>query len=170
MMDSAALLVPHVKALHIGFIALWIAGLFAMPRMLARHDRGTPRVEYGRIRQATHYGYVWALTPVAVLAIVTGGVLIFLREVFTVWLFAKLILVAALVGLHAWTGYMITMVAESDGSHEPPDAQVPTFAICLLVSGILFLVLGKPDLGGLPVPDWLAVPLGHQLPFDAPSR
>lgn len=169
-MSWATDLIPHIKALHIGFIALWIAGLFALPRMLARHDMGTPRVEYGRIRQATHYGYVWALTPVAVLAILTGSLLIFLREVFTVWLFGKLVLVAALVGIHAWTGHTIVMVAESDGSLEPPDALVPTLAICALVSGILFLVLGKPDLGGLPVPDWLAAPRGRQLPFDAPSR
>lgn len=169
-MSWATDLIPHIKALHIGFIALWIAGLFAMPRMLARHDRGTPRVEYGRIRQATHYGYVWALTPVAVLAIVTGGLLIFLRDVFTVWLFGKLILVAALVGVHAWTGHTIVTVAESDGTHEPPDALVPTLIICALVSGILFFVLGKPDPGGFPVPDWLRTPLGRQLPFDAPSR
>lgn len=163
-------LIPHIKALHIGLIALWIAGLVAMPRMLARHDKGTPRVEYGRIREATHYGYVWALTPTAVLAILTGGLLIFLRDVFTVWLFGKLVLVAALVAIHAWTGHTITKVAESDGSHEPPDALGPTLIICALVSGILFLVLGKPDLGGLPVPDWLMAPQGRQLPFDVPSR
>ena len=57
-----------------------------------------------------------------------------------------------------------------DGTHEPPDALVPTLIICALVSGILFFVLGKPDPGGFPVPDWLRTPLGRQLPFDAPSR
>lgn len=169
-MTPATDLIPHLKALHVGLIALWVAGLVAMPQMLARHDRGTPAVDYGRIRQATHFGYVWALTPTAVLAIVTGGLLIFLREVFTLWLFGKLVLVAGLVGLHAWAGHTITAVAESDGSHEPPDALLPTLAMLALAGGILLLVLGKPDPGPLPLPDWLTTPQGRHLPFDAPSR
>ena len=39
-----------------------------------------------------------------------------------------------------------------------------------LVLGILVLVLAKPGLAGLPLPQWLLAPLGHQLPFDVPSR
>lgn len=163
-------LVPHIKALHIGFLMLWIAGLVAMPRMLARHDHGIRQTDYSRIRHATHFGYVWGLTPAAVLAITTGGLLIFLREVFTVWLFAKLVLVAVLVGMHAWVGYTISLVAETEGTFEPPDAVIPTIIICTLVTGILFLVLAKPDLSGLPVPDWLMTPRACQLPFDMPSR
>ncbi len=163
-------LMPHVKALHIGFLMLWIAGLLAMPRMLAKHDHGTRRIDYSRIRHATHFGYIWGLTPAAVLAIMTGGLLIFLREVFTVWLFAKLVLVAVLVGMHGWVGYTINAVAETEGTYEPPDALIHTAIICTLVVGILILVLAKPDLGGLPVPDWLTTPRGRQLPFDMPSR
>jgi len=162
--------VPHVKALHIGCLMLWVAGLLAMPRMLSRHDHATRPTDYSRLRHATHFGYVWGLTPVAVLAILTGGSLIFLREVFTLWLFAKLVLVALLVGMHAWVGHTITAVAETNGAHEPPDALIPTALICTLVAGILLLVLAKPDLGGLPVPDWLATPRARQLPFDMPSR
>lgn len=162
--------VPHVKALHIGFLLLWIAGLVAMPRMLSRHDHGTRQIDYSRIRHATHFGYVWGLTPAAVLAITTGGLLILLREVFTVWLLAKLVLVAMLVGIHAWVGYTISSVAESEGTYEPPDALIPTVVICALVTGILFLVLVKPDMDGLPVPEWLLTPRARQLPFDMPSR
>lgn len=169
-MTAATDLVPHLKALHIGLISLWVAGLLALPRMLARHDRGTPQVEYGTIREATHFGYVWALTPVAVLAILSGGLLVFLREVFTVWLFAKLVLVAALVGIHAWIGHTITSVADTAGTHEPPGPLLPTLAVTALVAGVLFLVLGKPDAEGFPFPDRLSTPLGRQLPFDAPSR
>lgn len=163
-------LVPHAKALHIGFLALWIAGLFALPRMLSRHDRDLVRAEYALIRRATHYGYVWVITPAAVLAIATGGTLIFLREIFSVWIFAKLVLVAGLVAVHAWVGHTILAVAESEGRHEPPDALVPTLAICGLVTGILFLVLAKPELEEVPMPSWLLAPLGRQLPFDVPNR
>ncbi|WP_103257928.1 CopD family protein [Tabrizicola aquatica] len=169
-MSWAEALTPHAKALHLGFLALWVGGLFALPRMLARHDRGLLAAEFARIRRATHYSYVWFLTPAAGLAIASGGVLIFLREVFTVWIFAKLVLVAGLVAVHAWVGHTIINVAESDGQHEPPDALLPAALTLGLVLGILTLVLAKPELEELPMPAWLLTPQGRQLPFDVPNR
>lgn len=169
-MSWAQDIVPHVKALHAGFLALWVAGLFALPRMMAQHRTDHDSIDYGRIRQATHFGYVWALTPAAVLTIVTGSLLLFLREVFVLWLMAKLVLVAGMVGLHAWIGHRLIRIAESDGSQTPPRAAPPAVLLGLLVLGILTLVLAKPDLGAVPVPDWLTTPLGRQLPFDVPSR
>lgn len=163
-------IIPHMKALHLGFLALWMAGLFALPQMLARHDRGLLRSEFEQIRRATHYSYVWAVTPFAVLAIATGAALIFLREVFTVWLFAKLVLVTGLVAVHAWIGHTLVHVAESEGRHEPPDALVPGLVITGLVLGILTLVLAKPELEEIPVPAALLAPLDRQLPFDVPNR
>ncbi len=163
-------LVPHIKALHLGFLALWVAGLFALPQMLARHDNDLVQAEYAQIRRATHYGYIWAVTPAAVLAIASGSLLIFLREVFTVWLFAKLVLVAGLVAVHAWVGHTIVAVAESEGGHEPPGALVPALITFVLVLAILTVVLAKPELEELPLPSWLTAPLGRQLPFDVPNR
>lgn len=163
-------IVPHLKALHLGFLALWTAGLFALPQMLARHDRDLLTSKFTQIRRATHYSYVWAVTPAAVLAIASGAALIFVREVFTVWLFAKLVLVAGLVAVHAWIGHSIITVAETDGRHEPPDALVPGLILIALILGILTLVLAKPELEELPMPAWLQAPLDRPLPFDVPNR
>lgn len=163
-------LIPHVKALHLGFVAVWVAGLFALPRMLARHDRAIVQDEFTQIRRATHFGYVWVITPVAVLAISTGLILIFLRDVFSVWIFAKLVLVTGLVTVHAWVGHTIMAVAETEGEHEPPEPLVATIVIAVLLVGILFLVLAKPDLQDLPIPSWFLTPLGRHLPFDIPNR
>lgn len=163
-------LIPHVKALHLGFVAVWVAGLFALPRMLARHDRAIVQAEFVQIRRATHFGYVWAITPAAILAISTGAALIFMRDVFTVWIFAKLVLVTGLVAMHAWVGHTIIAVAETEGQHEPPEPLLPTMVIFGLVIAVLFLVLSKPELGELPIPSWLLQPLGRQLPFDTPNR
>ncbi len=168
-MSALESFIPHLKALHVGFMAFWMAGLAALPAMLARHDRAIAQADFHRIRQATHYGYVWAVTPVAALAIGTGMGLIFLREVFTAWMFTKLVLVAGLVALHAWVGHTIVAVAETEGQHEPPDPVVPILVLCGLVAGVLTLVLAKPDLGTVPFPDWLNQPLGRSLPFDVPS-
>ena len=163
-------LIPHVKALHISFVAVWVAGLFALPRMLARHDRAVVQAEFAQIRRATHFGYIWVITPAAILAISTGAALIFMRDVFTVWIFAKLVLVTGLVAMHAWVGHTIIAVAETQGQHEPPEPLLPTMAIFGLVIGVLFLVLAKPELEEIAMPSWLLEPLGRQLPFDIPNR
>jgi protoporphyrinogen IX oxidase len=163
-------LIPHAKALHLSFLALWIAGLVALPRMLARHDQGLVSAEYALIRRATHYSYVWAVTPAAVLAIASGSALIFLREIFSPWIFAKLVLVAGLVTVHAWVGHTIIAVAETDGEHDPPGALVPTIVTCILVIVILILVLAKPEFEEDSLPSWLQTPLGRPLPFDVPNR
>ena len=162
--------IPHIKALHLSFVAVWVAGLFALPRMLARHDRAIAQAEFAQIRRATHFGYVWVITPAAVLAIFTGLALIFMRDVFTVWIFAKLVLVTGLVAMHAWVGHTIIAVAETEGEHEPPEPLIPTMVVLGLVIAILCLVLSKPDLGEIAMPSWLLKPLGRQLPFDTPSR
>ena len=163
-------LIPHVKALHLSFVAVWVAGLIALPRMLARHDRAIVQAEFTQIRRATHFGYVWVITPVAVLAIATGLALIFMREIFTVWIFVKLVLVTGLVAIHAWVGHTIVAVAETEGDHQPRAPLMPTILIFSLVVGVLCLVLAKPELKELPMPSWLLQPLGRQLPFAIPNR
>ena len=162
-------LIPHIKAFHLSFVAVWVAGLIALPRMLARHDRVIVQADFAQIRRATHFGYVWVITPAAVLAIGSGATLIFMRDVFTVWIFAKLVLVTGLVAMHAWVGHTIVAVAETEGQHEPPEPLVPTMVILGLVIGVLFLVLSKPELEEIAMPSWLLKPLGRQLPFDIPN-
>ena len=162
-------IIPHLKALHVGLMAIWIAGLAALPAMLARHDPATGQSDFSRIRQATHYGYVWLVTPAAVLTVVSGTSLIFLREVFTAWMFLKLVGVAGLVTVHAWVGHTIIAVAETEGRHHPPGPFLPTLILSGLVVTVLTLVLAKPEFGEVPMPGWLRQPLDRDLPFDVPN-
>jgi protoporphyrinogen IX oxidase len=169
-MIGMEVLVPHLKALHLSFLCIWVAGLIALPGMLARHDRAIVQAEFALIRRATHYGYVWVITPAAIIAIMSGTALVFLRELFTGWVFGKFILVAGLVAMHAWVGHTIIAVAETEGQHQPPEPLLPTVFVAAMVIGILCLVLAKPELDELALPVWLLEPLGRQLPFDIPSR
>ena len=163
-------LVPHFKALHVGMLVLWCGGLFALPLMLARHDPAIGQADYTRIRRATHYAYTFFLTPAAVTAIASGTALIFLRQVFVPWMFAKLVFVALLVTFHVWVGYVLVAVAEREGAHRPPKAALPLALLMVPILVILALVLAKPELGEIPMPGWLTQPRGAQLPFDVPRR
>jgi putative membrane protein len=163
-------LTPYLKALHVAMLALWVAGLLALPRMLARHDPAVGQADYARIRRATHYGYAFVVTPAAVLAIGSGTLLIFLRDAFVLWMFVKLVAVAGLVAFHAWLGHTIVEVAETEGTHTPPEPLWPTVLLSVPILAILVLVLAKPELGEIAMPGWLTEPRGVQLPFDVPRR
>lgn len=162
--------IPHLKALHVIALALWVGGLFGLPLMLARHDPAIGQADFTRIRLASHISYVWVITPAAVTTIVVGTWLIFLREVFVPWMFAKLVFVALLIGFHAWVGHHIVKVGETDGRHDPPGSRLPLLLLLVPVLAILTLVLLKPDLGEIPLPGWLTEPRDRQLPVSDVPR
>lgn len=162
--------IPHLKALHVIALSLWVGGLFGLPVLLARHDPEIAQTDYSRIRLASHVGYIWVITPAALVAIIAGTWLIFLREVFVPWMFAKLVFVALLIGFHAWVGHHIVKVGETGGHHKTPRPLVPLMVLLLPVLGILILVLLKPELEEIPVPDWLTQPQGRHLPVSEVPR
>jgi protoporphyrinogen IX oxidase len=109
------------------------------------------------------------ITPAALFAIGSGIALIFLREAFVPWLFAKLVFVALLVAFHAWVGGVLVGITETEGRHMPPHPVLPLILLLVPILAILTLVLGKPDLSGVPIPDWLTRTQGGQLPFATPN-
>lgn len=169
MNEFATGLIPHFKALHLAALILWCAGLFALPLTLALHDKAAAQADYTRIRHVTHFGYIFAITPAALVAIGSGTALIFLREAYVPWLFAKLVFVALLVAFHAWIGSVLVRVTETEGLHIPPRPALPLILLLVPILIILMLVLGKPDLRSIPMPEWLMRPQGGQLPFAAPN-
>ncbi|MBM9593404.1 CopD family protein [Roseitranquillus sediminis] len=170
MIDWLRDTIPIFKAFHIAALCIWCGGLLALPLMLSRHDPAVAQDDYRRIRRATHLTYTTCVTPAAVVAVVAGTWLIFLREAFVPWLYAKLLFVALLVAAHAWIGHIMVEVAETPGRDTPPRPLLPVVAILLPVLAILVLVLGKPDLDWIELPQWLREPHGGHFPFDVPRR
>ena len=163
-------LIPLFKAVHITALCIWCGGLLTLPLMLARHDPVVAQDEYRLIRRATHLTYTVCVTPAAAIAVIAGTWLIFLRETYVPWLYAKLLVVGLLVVAHAWIGHIMVDVAESPKRKAPPRPVLPTLAVLLPVLAILVLVLGKPDLSWIEFPEWLREPRGGQFPFEMPSR
>jgi len=154
-----------VKALHIAALIIWCAGLIGLPLMLSKHEIGEGQASYARLRLLTHRAYAYFVTPAAIVAIAAGTALIFLAGAFTLWMFAKLLMVGVLVSLHAWIGHLVVLMSERRGRFAPRSA-IPTMVpIGIAMLAILFLVLGKPALQSF-APSWLKEPLGHELPVD----
>ncbi|SEO76085.1 Uncharacterized membrane protein [Salinihabitans flavidus] len=170
MLDWLLGTIPIFKIVHIAALVIWCGGLLVLPLMLARHDPAVIAMEYRLIRRATHITYTLCVTPAAVIAVITGTWLIFLREAFVPWFFAKLVFVALLVVVHAWIGDNVVKVAEDPANHRPPHPAFPVTAGLLAMIAILTLVLAKPALDWIVFPDWLLEPRGGQMPFEVPSR
>lgn len=162
--------VPLLKALHLFALGIWCGGLIALPLMLVRHDSIVSQDEYRIIRHRTHLTYTLIVTPAAVTAIIAGTWLVFLRQAFVPWLFAKLVFVALLLALHVWIGHNIAQAAEEPGDHRLPSPSLPITGVLACSTAILLIVLGKPDLDWVLMPEWLRTPRGGQLPFEIPSR
>ena len=159
------MILTFVKALHIAALILWCAGLVALPLVLAKHDTDEEQADYARLRRITHGGYTRIVTPAAVVAISAGTALLFLREVFVPWMFAKLVAVGLLVALHALIGHTVVLMSERRGDYAPPSAVPLLGAMIVTMTAVLLLVLAKPVMPDL-IPSWLEAPHDRQLPFD----
>ncbi|WP_300379064.1 CopD family protein [Henriciella sp.] len=170
MIDWLISTTPIFKAIHISGLAIWCGGLLILPFMLGRHDPAVVEADYRLIRRATHLTYTTCVTPAAVITVIAGTWLIFLRAAFSPWLFVKLALVALLVAVHVWVGRTLVKVAEQPGRHTPPGPYLPMAVILSLVIAILVLVFVKPALNWIVFPEWLLEPRDAQLTFEVPSR
>lgn len=158
-------MIASLKFFHIAALSVWCAGLVGLPLLLARHSSGDEQAAFSALRRITHHAYVRVVTPAAVIAIALGTVLVFLRDVFVPWMFAKLVLVGVLVLIHAWLGHITLRVGERQGDYDTPSG-APFVAVALLAMlVILLLVLGKPVIGHGPLPEWLLSPRGQPLPI-----
>lgn len=159
-------MITALKFLHIAALSIWCAGLVGLPLVLAKHDKHHEQLDFARLRILTHQAYVRIVTPAAVIAITAGTALIFLRDVFVPWMFAKLVVVGLLVLLHAWIGHVTVLVGERQGAYAP-DRGWPSLTLALAaMAAVLTLVLGKPLLGEQLMPEWLLTPQDQRLPVD----
>ncbi len=135
-------MIPLLKAAHIATLVIWCAGLLGLPALLVQHRSAATQEEFGEIRRFVRRVYVLVLTPAAVLAVAFGTGLIFARDVFTGWMFLKLVVVALLVALHAFEGRLLLELADAKPHIGPTGGAALTGAGLLLMVGILALVLG----------------------------
>jgi protoporphyrinogen IX oxidase len=139
-----------VKLLHLSTIAIWVGGLVALPFLLMQRRglRGEPLHRLHRLVRAL---YVAILSPAAFVAIASGTALVFLRDTFAEWFSLKLVVVGVLAVLHVQAGLLILRVFDADGAFSKAGAVVLTMATLAAVSGVLVIVLWKPQIDALAI-------------------
>ena len=99
------------KALHIIFMVTWFAGLFYLPRLFVYHAMATDAAGIERFKIMERKLFFGIMTPGAILTLIFGFWTLYLAGWNTLsdarWLTWKLVLVALLLGYHAWCGKLM---------------------------------------------------------------
>ena len=162
-------MIAALKALHIAALAVWCAGLVALPVLMhvyGRPERMRTQAGFAEFRLLAHRSYTRVVTPAAVVAIAAGSVLIVVLRLADPWMLAKLVAVAGMVLVHAWLGQLVALTGQRGGYWAMPSPLIGLVLGVPLMGVVLWLVLAKPDLWALAeaLPEALRQPQGRSLP------
>ncbi len=134
-----------LKFVHVAGIAMWSAGLIALPFLYIQR-RGLEDEALHKLHAFTRSFYIALVSPSAFVAIGTGTALVFAMGTYEAWFSAKLLAVSIMTGIHIFSGLVILRLFER-GQVYPRWRLALVLPLTVLVIGsILVLVLGKPRL------------------------
>lgn len=99
-----------IKAFHIIFVISWFAGLFYLPRLFVNHAMITEAATSERLQLMERKLYRF-MTPLGLLALLSGIWLWLGYGYGGAWLHIKLALVATLVVYHLYCGHLVKVFA-----------------------------------------------------------
>jgi len=143
-----AIAYPWVKALHIVSIVAWMAGLLYLPRLFVYHAEAQPGSDMAETFKIMERRLLRGImNPAMVAALVFGALLAATPGVVDWrqgWVWAKLILIATLLGFH----HMLARWREQFAANVPPHTARFFRAInelpILVLIAIVILVVVKP--------------------------
>ena len=134
-----------LKAFHIVFVVTWFAGLFYLPRLFVYHCETTDAL--GLARFAVMERRLFALMTIGgALAVAFGLSMVIDAPAFLqfTWLRIKLVLVAALIGYHAWCYVLMRQLVEGRNRRSQRWFRVFNEVPSLLLIAIVLLAVLRP--------------------------
>ncbi len=146
-------MIALTKAIHITAIAIWSAGLIALPgfyvHLVSLRAQATEIGLHGeavlRLQRAARLTYVGIASPAAFIAVASGILLIFQRGVVAPWFSLKLALVAGLVIAHTLSGHTLVRLFEEADGYAKWRYFVATSTTIAIATAIIALTLAKPS-------------------------
>jgi protoporphyrinogen IX oxidase len=134
-----------LKAFHVVFVVTWFAGLFYLPRLFVYHavTQDAPGVARLRIMEQRLF---MIMSIGALLAVLLGVAMLVSAPGYLAmgWLRAKLVLVACLLGYHAWCYQLMLALRTGGGAHSQRWYRLFNEAPTLLLIAIVVLAVVKP--------------------------
>jgi putative membrane protein len=134
-----------LKAFHVVFVVTWFAGLFYLPRLFVYHVATADAP--GRARFIVMERRLFFMMSLgALLAVLCGIAMISAAPGYLGlgWLRAKLLLVAALVGYHAWCYQLLLALRAGHNTHSQRWFRLFNELPTLLLIAIVILAVVKP--------------------------
>ena len=140
-----------ILVLHISALLFWCAALLYLPALIAgMHTRqieiSEPYHQYGSIAR---FVFTHIATPAALLAIMSGTIVLLLHRTAELWLIIKLTLVVLVVG-HTLVGLLLLHTQERSSKPVRLWCWSLSAVLCVLIAAILWVVLAKPAAEVLP--------------------
>nr|WP_246665576.1 CopD family protein [Shinella sp. AETb1-6] len=118
-----------------------------------------------RLQRLVRFAYIGIISPAAFVAVLTGTMLIFLRQTFEPWFSVKLALVGLLAILHVLTGLVVIRLFREGEIYPTWRFITATILSGGVVIAIFFIVLAKPAMD-LALFDVLSEPGGLKRLYD----
>jgi putative membrane protein len=132
-----------IKSVHIIFVTSWFAGLFYLPRLFVNHAMETHTEALQRLTLMEYKLYRF-MTPLAVLALVSGTWLWLGYGITGGWLHLKLALVLVLIAYHLYCGKLLNDFKHGRNQHSHVwyrwFNELPVLVLAIVVT----LVIVKP--------------------------
>lgn len=133
-----------LKALHIVALVIWCGGLFYLPGLFMLHPRAMDGATYHRLRMLTRFTFAFIVSPAAIIAIISGTALVYLRNAGGEWLMWKLLLVTLMVFFHLYCGGLVAQLRDPK-AHGRAWSAALLVVPSILIPLVLWMVLGKPQ-------------------------
>jgi putative membrane protein len=139
---------PWIKALHIISVIAWMAGLLYLPRLFVYHcevEPGSTESERFQIMERRLLRAI--MNPAMIATYVFGGLLLATPDLIdwsSVWIYAKLVLVAILTEMHHLMARWRKEFAADRNQRPAKFYRIANEVPTLLMIGIVILVVVKP--------------------------
>lgn len=136
---------PWLKALHVVFVVTWFAGLFYLPRLFIYHLETADAPGLARF-VVMERRLFFIMTLGALLAVLFGLAMLVASPAYLGmgWLRLKLLLVALLIGYHAWCYRLMRALRAQQSTHSQRWYRVFNEVPALLLLAIVVLAVVKP--------------------------
>ncbi|GGI90276.1 CopD family protein [Legionella impletisoli] len=135
--------------LHIATMIGWCGFLLYMPALISiSAGQGIPFEAKEQVILPRLF-FTHILTPIALIAIISGTFIFVQQNTIAMWLMAKLSLVSVLVMIHAFNGWLILKMESKSQKNLNRLCLLTGIVTFLFITAIISLVLLKPDIGQL---------------------
>ena len=139
-------MITALKFIHLATIALWSGGLLALPFLMWQRRLLPEGPDLDRLHRITRLVYVELSSPAAFLAIASGTGLIFAQATFSEWFTIKMALVGLMAALHVVSGLVIHKLFLPGGTFGRLSLVSLSSGYLILILGIIWVVLAKPEI------------------------